>query len=88
MKSATENLQKCMENVVHENQIHSEGYMTDEQYDSMIRPVRDHHTGMITVKSAMCHWLGLTLNTSDAFETSKSIQDKRMFSHFIPRVIP
>jgi hypothetical protein len=72
MKSATENLQKCMENVVHEQQIHSEGHMTEEQHESMVRPLRDRHTGMINVKSAMCHWLGLTSNTSDAFETSKT----------------
>ena len=63
-----------MENLVHESQIRNEGHMTEEQYESMIRPVRDSHTGMLTVKSAMCHWLGLTSNTSDAFETSKKCQ--------------
>ena len=70
MQRATESLQKCMENVVHEDELTESGIMTEEQYLSLIsrccvtRPGRKR-------ASALLKWLNLVNTDMDPHETSK-----------------
>ena len=68
MKIATENLQKCMENVIHEKELCEGDHMSNEHYHSLVKVNKDPLTGVSSNKPMMCHWLGLM--TYEPFESS------------------
>lgn len=67
MKVATENIKKCMEQLVHEKELVSGNQLTTDLYYQLMT---DPATGMRSQHSTMmCYWLGLV--NDDPFESSR-----------------
>ena len=63
LQNAAEDLKKCHENVLHEDDLHQRSFsMTDAHYQSLKLPLEG---GIGPRDSAMLYWLQLSLNSSN-----------------------
>lgn len=73
LETATRNLRKCKENIIHERELRKENVMSKEQFESMISrfEFKDHRRSgrgqsAVTVNSVMLYWLNLLPNPYEA----------------------
>ena len=74
MQRATESLQHCMENIVHEDELQESGIMTEQQYTSLLRRPGLSRPGRKKA-SALLKWLNLINTYMDPHETSELIHN-------------